>query len=250
MPRPCAVRTISSHVSAGSLPFVSTHRTSSSRISAAVPGIVPSPWRLGLGQELLERDAELRRAVEDLHRAERVDVHLGRAPLHRVDEVEVERARQIGVDAALHADLGGALAPRFLGAVGDLGERERVGLVVDLTLGERAEPAAHVADVREVDVAVDDVGDVVADGLGAQTVGDPAERVERVALGPEQRERLVVGDRPVRLGLGERASGSRHRGARARPGCAPTRGRPRAGRRRRRRSRRRRAVRHRRPSRR
>ena len=45
IPRSCAVRTISSHVSAGSLPLVSTHRTSSSKISAAVPGIVPRPWR-------------------------------------------------------------------------------------------------------------------------------------------------------------------------------------------------------------
>ena len=47
--------------------------------------------------------------------------------------------------------------------VGDLVERQRVGVGVALALGERAEPAADVADVGEVDVAVDDVGDVVAD---------------------------------------------------------------------------------------
>src|SRR5918992_1580237 len=45
MPSRWAVVTISSHVSAGSLPLVRTHRTSSSRISAAVPGIVPRPRR-------------------------------------------------------------------------------------------------------------------------------------------------------------------------------------------------------------
>ena len=45
MPRPCAVRMICSHVSAGSFPLVSTHRTSSSRISAAVPGVDPRPAR-------------------------------------------------------------------------------------------------------------------------------------------------------------------------------------------------------------
>ena len=45
MPSPCAVRMICSHVSAGSFPFVSTQRTSSSRISAAVPGVEPSPAR-------------------------------------------------------------------------------------------------------------------------------------------------------------------------------------------------------------
>ena len=43
IPRSWAVRTISSQVSAGSFPLVRSHRTSSSRISAAVPGIVPSP---------------------------------------------------------------------------------------------------------------------------------------------------------------------------------------------------------------
>jgi len=36
-PMECAVLTMSSHESDGSLPLVSTHRTSSSRISAAVP---------------------------------------------------------------------------------------------------------------------------------------------------------------------------------------------------------------------
>ena len=68
------------------------------------------PARAGLGEELLEGDTELGRAVEDLHRAEGVHVHLGRARLHGVDHVEVERSRQVGVDATLHADLGGALA--------------------------------------------------------------------------------------------------------------------------------------------
>ena len=201
MPRPCAVRTICSHVSAGSLPFVSTHRTSSSRISAAVPGIVPRPWRF----------ASCRNSSNDTPSFVaplRISIGLnactcicGRAPLHRVDDVEVEGARQVRVDAPLHAHLGGASAPRFLRAVGDLLERERVRLVVDLALGEGAEAAAHVADVREVDVPVDHVRDVVADRFGAQAVGDPTERVERVALGAEQRQRLVIADRPVRLGL-------------------------------------------------
>ena len=94
--------------------------------------------------------------------------------LHRGGEVEVRRAGQLGVDAALHADLGGAELPGLLGPVGDLVEGERVGVGVGAPLGERAEPAADVADVGEVDVAVDDVGDVVADRLAAQVVGEPA----------------------------------------------------------------------------
>ena len=84
-------------------------------------------------------------------------------------------AGQLRVDAALHADLGGAELPGLLGAVGDLVEGERVGVGVGAPLGERAEPAADVADVGEVDVPVDDVGDVVADGVAAQVVGEPAD---------------------------------------------------------------------------
>ncbi len=45
-PSSCAVETTSIQVAAGSLPLVSTHRTSSSRISAAVPGIESSPASL------------------------------------------------------------------------------------------------------------------------------------------------------------------------------------------------------------
>ena len=46
IPTSWAVVITSIHASAGSLPLVSTHRTSSSRISAAVPGTLPSPRRL------------------------------------------------------------------------------------------------------------------------------------------------------------------------------------------------------------
>ena len=151
----------------------------------------------GLGQELGEGDAELRRAVEDLHGAEGVDVDIRHAGLHGVEEVQIEGTGKIGVDTALHADLARAEFPRLLGAVGHLGERERVGLAVLLSLRERAEAAAHVADVREVDVAVDHVGDLVADGLGPQVVGDMGEGLERGPLGGEQRQGLPVGDGAV-----------------------------------------------------
>ncbi len=43
MPTRWAVLMISTQVRVGSLPLVSTQRTSSSRISAAVPGIEPRP---------------------------------------------------------------------------------------------------------------------------------------------------------------------------------------------------------------
>ena len=101
------------------------------------------------------------------------------------------------MDASLHADLGGAAVPGFLGAVGDLRQGERVRLLVDLALCERAEAAPHVAHVREVDVPVDHVRDVVTHRLGTKVVGDPAQRVERVPLGAEQGERFLIGERAM-----------------------------------------------------
>ena len=108
---------------------------------------------------------------------------------------------QVGMDAALHAHLGGARTPtpprrgrppRRSVSVYDSG--------VDCSRWANAQKRQpDVADVREVDVPVDDVGDLVADGLGAQVVGDAAERIQRRPLRAEQRERLVVGDRAVTL---------------------------------------------------
>ena len=165
----------------------------------------------GLDQEVLDREAGARGAVDDLHRRERVHVHAGDPLLHGGGEVEVRRAGQLGVDAALHADLGGAQLPGLLGAVGDLLEGEAEGVGVGAALGERAEAAADVADVGEVDVAVDDVGHLVAHGVAAQVVGQPADRVEVGALGRDQRVRLLVGD-PRRVPLG-RPQGRRERPA-------------------------------------
>ena len=121
-------------------------------------------------------------------------MHPRHPPLHRSDEVEVGGAGQRRVDAALHAHLGRADLARLLGPVGDLVQRQPVRVGVALPLRERAEPAADVADVGEVDVAVDDVGDVVADRVAAHVVGQPDQRVQRRTVGGEQ------GQREVRVG--------------------------------------------------
>src|SRR4029450_11208384 len=109
-----AVLTISSQVSAGSLPFVSTHRTSSSTISAPRPppdlvvedlGGRPrdraEASALALLQELPEGDPKTGGAVQDLHRAEGVDVDVGDLGLDDVEDPEVEVARQARVKPAL-----------------------------------------------------------------------------------------------------------------------------------------------------
>ena len=71
-------------------------------------------------------------------------------------------------------DLGRARRPGLLGALADLVQRQRVGVGVGAALRERAEPAAGVADVGEVDVPGDDVRHVVTVDLAAQPVGDAA----------------------------------------------------------------------------
>ena len=186
------------------------------------PGHRPEAVLLAGGEELPERDAHLRGAVEDLHRTERVDVDARDPALHGVQEVEIEGAGEIGVDPALHAHLARPLGPCLLGPVGDLRQRERVRLRIDLSLGERAEPAPDVADVREVDVPVDHVGDDVADGLPTETVGDRAEaRRDRrpppgTARAPRRR-RSRGGARPSGA-----PGGSPRRGAPAPPRGRPT----------------------------
>src|SRR5712691_1491343 len=94
-------------------------------------------------------------------------VNIRAPPLDFGSDFEIGCSWQVGMDAALHAHLGGAGVPGFGGAVADLLQRERVRVGVGAALRERAEPAAGVADVGEVDVAGDNVGDVVPPHLAA-----------------------------------------------------------------------------------
>ena len=106
-------------------------------------------------------------------------VHRGHPGLDGTDHVGVTGDREIRVDAALHTDLGCAGLVRLPRPFGDLpgGQRECVG--VPLALGECAEPAAGVADVGEVDVAVDHEGDVVTDRILAQPIGKGRNGIQR-----------------------------------------------------------------------
>ncbi len=92
-------------------------------------------------------------------------VHRRHLCLHRPHQIAVAGDRQFGVDTTLHADLGGTGdmgLPRTIGHLAGA-QRERIG--VALALRERAEAAAGIADVGEVDVPVDHEGHVIADGI-------------------------------------------------------------------------------------
>ena len=110
------------------------------------------------------------------------------------------------MDARLDAQLGGT---ERHGVVDALHERVAVVLVGvgrALALAEAAERAADDADVRDVDVAVDDERHLVARQLGAQVVGGLAHVLDRLRarLG-EHRGELVGGEHGAAAGAADRA---------------------------------------------
>ena len=124
-PTECAVRCASSHSSVFTLSGQMTARTSSSRISAAVPGSVASPASFSLHEVVGERHVEPARAFGHLERGEAVHVDLRRDLLHRARDVDVVVAVEVGVDAALEAHLGRAALDRLDHAALHLLELER-----------------------------------------------------------------------------------------------------------------------------
>ena len=99
------------------------------------------------------------RNVQDFGRRQRVQLELRVPRLHRAEQILVPRDRQVRVVAALQQQLIAADGDRLVDLAEDLLEAEHVAVGrADRTV-ERAEVAARDADVRVVDVAVDDVGD-------------------------------------------------------------------------------------------
>ena len=131
------------------------------------------------------------RAVHDLHGREGVHVDLGEARLDGDQHVPVGEGAHLGVDAALHAHFGRAAGDCLL----DLAEHDvdavGVGVVLPALALEGAELAVHEADVGEVDVAVDDVGDLVAHVRRPDRVRAAHQCHEVVALRAEEGLALV-----------------------------------------------------------
>ena len=149
---------------------------------------------LQAGQVLGQRDLGAARPLGHLQRGEAVDVDVGRAGAHRLEHVQVVVAVEVGVDAALQADLGGALVDRLHHAPRDLVELQQVRRPAQVErerpLGEGAEAALERADVRVVDVAVAHEGHVVAGDVAAQVVGHLGHQAHLGAAGAEQRDDL------------------------------------------------------------
>jgi hypothetical protein len=83
---------------------------------------------------------------------------------------------------------------------GDLLETAIEGVLVVAVSRESAKAAARVADVGEVDVPIDDEGDLVADVLGAGDVRRAGEGLEVGAVGLQQQEGIVGTELAAREG--------------------------------------------------
>src|SRR2546430_6362396 len=104
---------------------------------------------------------------------------------HGPTNVEIFGAGVARMDAALHANFGGATRPRLAHAPFDLAERDIVRptaqRLAHLAFREGAKPAFEITDIGVVDITGDDVGNDVTIGDLPQLVGRRAHRGELVA---------------------------------------------------------------------
>src|ERR1700756_4190025 len=109
---------------------------------------------------------------------------------HGPANIEIFGAGVARMDAALHADFGGATRPRLAHAPFDLAERDVVRptaqRLAHLAFGEGAKPAFEITDIGVVDIAGDDVGNDVTIGDLPQLVGRRAHGRELVAATTKQ----------------------------------------------------------------
>ena len=133
------------------------------------------------------------RQVDDFRRGQRVELERRIALLDRAEQILVPRQRQVGIVAALQQQLDAADGDRLVDLPEQLVEAEDVAFGRSDGPVERAEVALRDADVRVVDVAVDDVGDDAVGMLaGTDAIGEPSEqRRRRAAI---ELERLVRAD--------------------------------------------------------
>ena len=114
----------------------------------------------------------------------------------RVDDRRVVLAGEGRVDPALEANLGRAPLPGLAGAADDFLMRHEVRRTAQvrsqLSFRKGAEAAAEVADVRVLDVACDDVADLVTADLAPKPVGGREHPLSLLAAGAEEADELVL----------------------------------------------------------
>src|SRR5213596_3117978 len=128
--------------------------------------------------------------MHKLARTETVNVHLRKFAFDVVQQIEIPLLAQFRVMPALHQNLRAAERDRFLDLLVDLLVRDDVGIVVPLSAIKGAEFAIDVADIRVIDVAINDVGD---DLIAATVVGALlGELTAPVRKNPQSLQRQMV----------------------------------------------------------
>src|SRR5262249_144943 len=106
-------------------------------------------------------------------------------------KVAIEISIEVAREAPLDANFGSAAIPSFLCAANDFFERKRIGIRGGWTTAEAAKTAAYKADIREINVAIDDVGDRFPDRFAPQIVRDRDKRLQSVAVGSRKFQSLL-----------------------------------------------------------
>ncbi len=158
MPSACAVRCTSIHSCVPHFSRLIRCRTSSSRISAPPPGIESSP--ASRSRAMVSRsDKPLTSAMFVISGAEKQWHQILNFALIERSRSSYHSIFRSGMQAALHQNAGAAQIDRLLDLVEDRFLRKDVAFLVPHRTVERAEAAVLGAEVRVVDIAVDDVGD-------------------------------------------------------------------------------------------
>ena len=146
-------------------------------LAAAARNRIESGRHQGL-DDRFDRHAEAAREEIDFRRRKAVDVN-GMMALDVAEQIEIPLERDVRVVPALHQDLHAADRFQLVDFSADLFVRQQIPFRVFRPAIECAEFAIRDADVRVVDVSIDDVRD---DGFGMQPparfVGETAELVQ------------------------------------------------------------------------
>ena len=90
---------------------------------------------------------------------------------HGAAKFDVMPTVHAGGEPGLNAHFAGAEVARFGGAPDDLFDGEKITFFGEMASAEGTKAALLDAHIGEIDVAIDDVADHVADGVGAQLIG-------------------------------------------------------------------------------
>src|SRR5581483_494486 len=115
--------------------------------------------------------------------------------------VAIVERRQIARQPALDANLGRAEFPRLDGFVGHLLGSEEICIGFPRAAAKGTELATYETDVREIDVAIDDVGDDVSDQFAAKRVSSNEQAQEIIARTVGQQKTFVVREHMAVLGF-------------------------------------------------